>query len=166
MMSVALAAAALLLAQIVFCAIGAAIWPKRNIYVTIIAVSVGTAPAVFFMDGLLFGETLSTDGRIYLVVMHLTLGGFLFHFMTLPDRSVTLRILVELFLAPGQVLSVAELKQRYTLRAMIESRLAQLSAGDFIGISSEGAITLKRRGLWFSRFVTGGRRLFKITSAN
>lgn len=166
MTNVALAAAALLLAQILICALCAGVWPRKNIYITIIAVSVITAPAAFFSDRLLFGRTLSLDGRIYLVVMHLALGGFLFHFVTLPDRSVTLRILVELLVAPAQVLTVGELKDRYSLRNMIESRLTQLSSGDFIEISSEREITLKPRGVRFGRFVTGGRRLFKITSAN
>src|SRR5437660_12394990 len=128
--NIALAAAALLVAQTVICAISSAILPKGNIYITIIAVSVITASAAFFTDRLLFGQSLSTDGRIYLVLMHLALGGFLFHFMTLPDRSVTLRILVELLLAPGQALSIEQLRERYSLRSMIESRLTQLSAGD------------------------------------
>ena len=55
-----------------------------------------TAPLAVLADQLLLGQALRRDGTVFLVLMHLALGGFLFHFMTLPDRSVTLRILVEL----------------------------------------------------------------------
>ncbi len=63
---------------------------------------------------MLFGQALALDGRAFLVLIHLALGGFLFHFMTLPDRSVTLRILVELLLAPGQALSLTRSQPRAT----------------------------------------------------
>jgi len=164
--SILIAAVALLLAQVILVAGVAALRPKGNIYFAIVAVSLLTAPLAFFADHLLFGRSLTLDGRMYLVLVHLALGGFLFHFMTLPDRSVTMRILVELLLAPGHVLTVEELQKRYSVRSMIESRLDQLSAGAIIEISSAGVITLKPRGLYFGRFVTGGRRLFRITSAN
>jgi hypothetical protein len=117
-------------------------------------------------DGLLFGRPLSLDGRVFLVLLHLALGGFLFHFMTLPDRSVTLRILVELLLAPGRTLSLDELGRRYGVRTMIASRLAQLQDGRFLTVDPSGRITLLPRGERFGRFVTGGRRLFRISSAN
>jgi Mn-dependent DtxR family transcriptional regulator len=99
-------------------------------------------------------------------LIHLSLGGFLFHFMTLPDRSVTLRILVEVLLAPGQALSTTDLSRRYGVKTMIASRLEQLSAARFIEISSDRRIALTRKGLSFGRFVTAGRRLFGIASAN
>jgi hypothetical protein len=166
MLSVAIAAVLLFLLQALIVAAFAAARPRGNIYVTIIVVAVTTAPAIAFADRLLFGRPLSADGRVFLALMHLALGGFLFQFMTLPDRSVTLRILVELLLAPGRTLSVDALSARYGVRTMIGSRLKQLEEGRFIRVAPDGAIALLPRGEWFGRFVTGGRRLFRITSAN
>ena len=166
LVSVALAAAALLLCQTLLVMALAALRPRSNIYVTIMFVAVMTAPAVFFADRLLFDRPLTTDGRLFLVLVHLALGGFLFHFITLPDRSVTLRMLVELDRAPGHALSFKALSDRYSVRAMIGSRLDQLADGQFIDIRPDGALALKPRGQWFGRFVAGGRRLFRITSAN
>jgi hypothetical protein len=143
--------------------------PHANVYAVVIAVSVLTAPLALFYGTHHVGvhpDHLGPDGRILFVLMHLALGGFLFHFMTLPDRSVTLRILVEILLAPGQALSTAALGERYGVRTMITSRLEQLSAGRFLGISGDGRIRLTDRGRAFGRFVTAGRRLFGIASAN
>ena len=42
----------------------------------------------------------------------------------------------------------------------------QLSAGRFIAIDADGRIALTRKGVWFGRFVTAGRQLFGIASAN
>jgi len=165
-MRVVLAAAILFALQALLVAIVAAVRRRGNIYVTIIAVAVATAPAAAIADGLLFGRPLDAGGRLFLVLMHLALGGFLFHFMTLPDRSVTLRILVELLLAPGRTLSIAALTARYGVRTMIGSRLEQLQRGRCLTIGTDGTITLLPRGRTFGRFVTGGRRLFRITSAN
>lgn len=165
-MRVVLAAVASFALQALLVAIVAAVRRRGNIYVAIMAVAVATAPAAAFADGLLFGRRLGGDGRLFLAFMHLALGGFLFHFMTLPDRSVTLRILVELFLAPARSLSLAELTSRYGVRTMIGSRLEQLQESRCLTIAPDDAITLLPRGQSFGRFVTGGRRLFRITSAN
>jgi len=164
--ALASAGLALLLLQVVLVALAAAVRPSANIYVTIVIVSVVTTPVAFVSDTILLGQTLSRDGRVFMALTNLALGGFLFHFMTLPDRSVTLRILVELLLAPGRALSVDELTARYGVRTMIGSRLEQLQEGRCLTIGTEGTITLLRRGQSFGRFVTGGRRLFRITSAN
>ncbi len=166
MLDVAVAALVLLLLQTVLVAAVAVLRPRGNIYVTIIAVAFVTAPVAVMLDALLFGRPLSLDGRVFLGLLHLALGGFLFHFMTLPDRSVTLRILVELLLAPGRTLSLDELGRRYGVRTMIASRLAQLQDGRFLTVDPSGRITLLPRGERFGRFVTGGRRLFRISSAN
>ena len=166
LLSVLMTAGALLLAQAVIVAALAALRPRQNIYVTIVLVAVVTAPAVFFADRLFFGRPLTIEGRLFLVLMHLALGGFFFHFMTLPDRSVTLRMLVELERAPGHTLSLPALASLYSVRAMIASRLDQLADGQFIALDADGTLTLKPRGERFGRFVTGGRRLFRITSAN
>ena len=165
-MSVVLAALILAALQALLVAIVAAVRPRGNIYVTIVAAALATAPTAAFADHLLFGRALDPDGRLFLVLIHLALGGFLFHFMTLPDRSVTLRILVELLLAPGRALSVDELTARYGVRTMIGSRLEQLQEGRCLTIDSDETITLLPGGQVFGRFVTGGRRLFRITSAN
>jgi hypothetical protein len=165
-LDVAAAAVALLLFQTVLVAAVAALRPRGNIYVTIVAVAFVTAPVAVMADGALFGRALSLDGRVFLLLLHLALGGFLFHFMTLPDRSVTLRVLVELQLAPGRTLSLDELGRRYGVRTMIASRLAQLQDGRFLTVDPSGRITLLPRGERFGRFVTGGRRLFRISSAN
>ena len=168
--SLSLAVLVLLALQVVLVALVSAIRPKANIYVTIVLVSVLTAPLALLYGthhlGQPLGAPLGPDGRLYLVLIHLTLGGFLFHFMTLPDRSVTLRILVEVLLAPGQSLSTAALSSRYGVKTMITSRLEQLSAARFIEISSDGRISLTSKGLSFGRFVTAGRKLFGIASAN
>ena len=164
--SLTIAGVALLTGQALLVAGVAGVRPRGNIYVTIVFVAFVTAPLVFFADRFFFGRPLTIEGRLFFVLMHLTLGGFLFHFMTLPDRSVTLRILVELERAPGRALSVEALADRYSVRDMIASRLQQLAQGQFIAIASDGRLTLKPRGVWFGRFVTGGRRLLRISSAN
>ena len=163
---VLLAAVALFGVQALLVAAVAAVRRRGNIYATIILVSVATAPLVFMTGSLIVGQPLSMDGRLYLGLMHLALGGYLFHFMTLPDRSVTLRIFVELLLAPGRTLSLEALGSRYGVRTMIVSRLEQLQEGGFLSIAPDGALRLLPRGEWFGRFVTAGRRLFNITSAN
>lgn len=164
--TLAVAALALFALQAALVAATSALRPSANVYITIIIVSLITAPPAVLADRLLLGEALGRDGRFYLVVMHLSLGGCLFHFMTLPDRSVTLRILVEVLIAPGQSLSASALGERYGVKTMITSRLEQLSAARFIEISADGRIVLAPRGLAFGRFVTAGRRLFGIASAN
>ena len=163
---VLVAAVILLVAQTILVAVVAALRPRGNIYVTIVGVVLLTAPLVPFTDQMLFGRDALPRGRAFLVLLHCALGGFLFQFMTLPDRSVTLRILVELELAPGRTLSLADLTRRYGVRTMIVSRLEQLERGQFLTIAPDGALTLLPRGVRFGRFVTGGRQLFRISSAN
>jgi hypothetical protein len=162
----AFAAFVLLGAQTVLVAVASAMRPKGNVYVTIILVSVCTAPLALVYGTHHLGAPLGSDGRLHFVLIHLALGGFLFHFMTLPDRSVTLRILVEVLRSPGQALSLSALGARYGVKTMISSRLDQLSAGGFIEVSGDGRITLTTKGLAFGRFVSSGRRLFGIASAN
>lgn len=153
-------------AQALIVAAIAALRSRGNIYATIVGVSLATAPLAVLADRLLFGRPLDGDGRLYLALTHLAAGGFLFHFMTLPDRSVTLRILVEILLAPGRALSIHDLSGRYGVRTMIGSRLDQLRAGRCLAIAPDGAIELLPRGIRLGRLVTGGRRLFRIRSAN
>ena len=164
--TLAVAALALLSLQALLVALVAAWRPTGNIYLTIIIVSLATVPVAFASDRLLLGQALGRDGRAFMVLTNLALGGFLFHFMTLPDRSVTLRVLVELLRAPGQTLSTEALRQRYSVKIMIASRLDQLSSARFVDISADGRIDLTSKGLWFGRFVTAGRTLFGIASAN
>src|SRR6266853_292066 len=164
--SLGLAVLVLLALQVVLVALVSAIRPKANIYVTIVLVSVLMAPLALLYGTHHLGQPLGPDGRLYFVLIHLTLGGFLFHFMTLPDRSVTLRILVEVLLAPGHTLSTRELGTRYGVKTMITSRLEQLAAGRFIDISGDRRIVLTGKGRAFGRFVTAGRKLFGIASAN
>jgi len=156
----------LLLAQALAVAAIAFVRPRGNVYTTIVLVACATTPVVFLAGPSIVGLPLSIEGRVYLALMHLSLGGLLFHFMTLPDRSVTLRIFVELLLAPGRSLTLAALESRYGVRTMIGSRLQQLEEARFLSIRTDGAITLLRRGQSFGRFVTTGRRLFNIESAN
>ena len=163
--SAVLVGAALFAAQALAVAVISAV-RRGNVYVTIVLVACATTPVVLLAAEWIAGSPLSAEGRLYLALMHLSLGGFLFHFMTLPDRSVTLRIFVELLLAPGRTLTLAALGSRYGVRTMIESRLQQLEEGRFLSIRADGAITLLPRGQSFGRFVTAGRRLFNIRSAN
>src|SRR6267154_1242424 len=104
--SLGLAVLVLLALQAVLVALVSAIRPKANIYVTIVLVSVLTAPLA-----LLYGT------------QH---GG----------------------------------------KTMITSRLEQLSAGRFVDISGDRRIVLTGKGRAFGRFVTAGRKLFGIASAN
>ena len=164
--SLAIVALASLLVQAVLVALVRAIRPAGNVYVAIIVVSLATAPGAFVADRVLLGQTLTPDGRWFLLLMHLALGGFFFHFMTLPDRSVTLRILVELLLAPGQALTTEALGRQYSVAAMITSRLEQLASGGFLDLSADQRIGLTGKGLRFGRFVTAGRTLFRIASVN
>ena len=166
LLRVALAIITLFAAQALLVAILSALRLRGNVYLTIIVVSLATAPFAAVADRLLLDRVLDGDGRLFLALIHLALGGLLFHFMTLPDRSVTLRIFVELLLAPNRELSVGELTRRYGVRTMIGSRLAQLQDGRCLRIGSDGAIALLPRGRSFGRAVTAGRRLFRITSAN
>jgi hypothetical protein len=158
-------AVTLIAAQAALVAVLAAL-RRGNIYVTVLFVAVATSPIVWFGDAWIAGRTLSTDGRMFLVLLNLALGGLVFHFMTLPDRSVTLRVLVELERAPARTLTIRALAERYSVRDMIVSRLRQMADGGFITIGADGRITIEPRGATFGRFVTGGRRLFGITSAN
>ena len=159
-------ALALFAAQALAVAAIAALRRNANIYALIIGFACVTAPLVFLAGPSIVGRPLSTEGRAFLALLHLSLGGFLFHFMTLPDRSVTLRIFVELLLAPGRTLTLAALGSRYGVRTMVGSRLDQLEQGQFLSIRPDGVITLLPRGQRFGRFVTAGRRLFNIRSAN
>ena len=156
----------LVVAQAALVAIAAALLPGRNIYKILIGVAFVTAPLAFLESRWITGQVLTTEGRSFLALLHLGLGGLFFHFMTLPDRSVTLRILVELYQSPGAALSIAELNARYSIRDMIASRLQQLADGHFLTIGADGRLTLLARGVTFGRFVTGGRTLFRIGSAN
>jgi hypothetical protein len=164
--SLAVAMLASLALQVVLVAAIAAWRPAGNIYATIVIVCLLTAPFALVADRMLLGQIFDLDGKVFLVLIHLALGGFFFHFMTLPDRSVTLRILVELLVAPGQALTADALGRRYSVSTMITSRLAQLAAGQFITIGGDGRILLTKKGAWFGRFVTAGRKLFRIASAN
>jgi hypothetical protein len=164
--SLAVAVLVLMALQVVLVAIVSAVRPAANIYATIVVVSLVTAPIALLYGTHHLGQPLGPDGMLYFVLIHLAIGGFLFHFITLPDRSVTLRILVEVLLAPGQALSTRDLSNRYGVRTMISARLEQLSAARFIDISRDGRIALTSKGLSFGRFVTAGRRLFGIDSAN
>jgi len=159
-------AVALFAVQALAVAAIAAVLRRANVYALIVVVACATAPLVFLAGAAIVGQPLSIEGRTFLALMHLSLGGFLFHFMTLPDRSVTLRIFVELLLAPGRTLTLAALGARYGVRTMVGSRLDQLEQGRFLSIRPDGVIALLPRGLRFGRFVTAGRRLFNITSAN
>ena len=164
--SLAVATLVLLALQGLLVAVASAVRPKANIYVAIVIVSLLTAPLALLYGISQFGQRLGPDGRLYLVLIHLALGGFLFHFMTLPDRSVTLRILVEVLLAPGRALSTSDLSNRYGVKTMITSRLEQLSAAKFIEIAGDRRIRLTGKGRSFGKFVTAGRKLFGIASAN
>ena len=132
-------AVALFAVQALAVAAIAAVRRRANIYALIIVVACATAPLVVpGRTAMLSAGRSSTEGRAFLALMHLALGGFLFHFMTLPDRSVTLRILVELLLAPGRTLTLAALGPRYGVRTMIGSRLDQLEQGQFLSIRPDG----------------------------
>src|SRR5438105_1730745 len=155
--TLAVAAIVLLALQTVLVALVCVVRPKANIYFTIVIVSLVSAPLALVYGTHELGSPIGPDGRLYFVVTHLALGGFLFHFITLPDRSVTLRILVEVLLAPGQALSRAALSSRYGVKTMITSRLEQLSAARFIEISDDRRTTLTSKGRSFGRFVAGGR---------
>jgi hypothetical protein len=163
---VAGAVLALFAGQALVVAAVAALRRRGNIYVAIAAVAILTTPLIFIFEPWLFGRRLDADGRVFFALINLALGGFLFHFMTLPDRSVTLRVLAELERAPQRTLSVAALTSKYSVRAMIESRLEQLAEGQFLEIGPDGRLTLKPRGRLFGGFVAGGRRMFGISSAN
>src|SRR5436190_10049894 len=152
--SLAVALFELMALQAFLVAIVSDVRPRANVYVTIVIISLVTAPVALLYGTHHLGQPLGPDGRLYFVFIHLALGGFLFHFMTLPNRSVTLRILVEVLLAPGHTLSTRELGTRYGVKTMITSRLDQLAAGRFIDISGDRRIALTGKGRAFGRFVT------------
>jgi hypothetical protein len=143
-----------------------AVRPNGNVYAAIVGVSLVTTPLTWWAGASLFQPALSVDGRVFFGLAHLMLGALLFHFMTLPDRSVTLRVLVELLVAADGTLSLDDLAARYSVRDMVESRVRQLRDGGFLDLDASGDIRLRPRGLAFGRFVTAGRALFRIESAN
>jgi hypothetical protein len=159
-LAVCLAAAQKLLVALV-----AAVW-RGNIYRAVVVVALVTSPVVWAVAPWIADGAIAIEGRVFLVLLHLAIAGFLFHFMTLPDRSVTLRVLAEIELAEHRRLSIAALAARYSVRDMIVSRLAQMASAGFIAVDAQGQITILPRGMTFGRFVTRGRQLFGITSAN
>jgi hypothetical protein len=75
-------------------------------------------------------------------------------------------MLVELRAAPREELTPPELNARYSVRTMIESRIEQLAAADFVAVEPDRTVHLCARGRRLARFVAAGRRLFDIVSAN
>lgn len=144
---------------------GGGIDPSGHIYRAVMLITVCGAITTWFAASWV-SPGVASDGRLFLAAIVVALGGLFFHFVTLPDRSVTLRILVELRRAPGEALTMTELTRRYGVRVMVESRLRQLAAGRFLDVDPNRTICLLPRGEWFGRFVTAGRRLFHIESAN
>ena len=86
--------------------------------------------------------------------------------MTLPDRSVTLRLFVELLLAPGGALSFDELTARYGVRTMIGVAARAAAVRRAVWRCAGRPITLLPRGESFGRAVTGRPPALRITSAN
>ena len=164
-MPVLMLAAACAGLQLALVTIVSACFRRVNVYGIVIGVAVVTAPVVMWASPAITGA-LSGEGRVAAGFLHLALGGFFFHFMTLPDRSVTLRMLVELRDAPRHELSPPELNARYSVRTMIESRLEQLAAAEFVAVDPDRTVHLRPRGRRLARFVAAGRRLFDIVSAN
>jgi hypothetical protein len=145
---------------------GGGVEPSSHVYRAVVVATMGAAAAAWLAAPVMFSESRDTQIRWFAAALVAAVGGLFFHFVTLPDRSVTLRILVELRQAPNETLTIQQLAARYGVRVMIESRLRQLAEGRFVAIDPDGSIRLLPRGLAFGRFVTAGRRLFRIESAN
>lgn len=136
-----------------------------NVYFRIAILGFLTVPLVWsFLPKLSFELSFATtfvSGFLHLIL------GFLFaQFICLPDRSLTLRIVVECHEQGHQGLSLTQLSARFSLSQMINSRLTQLSDGGVLQVSSDGRISLLDKGIRLGRFILNGRRFFNIKSAN
>lgn len=139
---------------------------KIGIYKTSVIMTIITIPIAI----LYFLMNKSPENEISAIVMntillHLSIGGIFFHFLTLPDRSLTLRILVELKNAPKKKINLEQLDRVYNLKEMIISRLKQLDSAKFIQLDNS-KITLRRKGLFLGAFILNGRKVFGISKGN
>lgn len=137
---------------------------KISVYFRIAFLGIFTVPVIWFLRLSLSGELLNF--LFYDAVTHLSLGVLFAHFICLPDRALTLRILVEIYETGEKGLSLQELNARFSLAQMIKSRLVQMEKGQLLQISQKGEITLLSKGLNMGKFILAGRKFFNISSAN
>lgn len=137
---------------------------KVNIYFRIAGLGFISLPAIWALR-----HAISADFSSYAPIdgiLHLSLGALFAQFICLPDRALTLRLLVEMYDSGNQGLSLKELNMRFSLSRMIESRLIQMDRGSVLKIEDSRAITLTSKGRRIGNFVIAGRKFFNIGSAN
>lgn len=137
---------------------------RVNVYFRIALLGFATLPLIWFCRGQLSNEFFNFI--LFDSILHLALGALFAQFICLPDRALTLRLLVELYESGEKGLSLSELNARFSLEKMIRSRLQQMHNGQVLEIASDGQIVLREKGLSIGNLILKGRKFFNITSAN
>ena len=120
-----------------------------------------TSPTMGF-----FPETLSRTPEVLGLLNGLGLQGLFYltyvAFFYYVDRPVTLRILIAFLKAPGEALTLSEVKTTYGLNDMIRRRLEAMKHGGLV-VEREGKYFLTRKGETLGRFCDVIRGLLKIS---
>ena len=98
-----LAATALFAAQALAVAGISAVRRRGNVYATIVLVACATTPVVFVGGPSIVGRPLSIDGRLYLALMHLSLGYYKVATVSEVRGQATLVIEVEILFFSASV---------------------------------------------------------------
>jgi hypothetical protein len=143
------------------------IFRKSSIYLIVVLITLLTAPIIGVLTALLF---MNLDGFLELGVLitltYACLGGFFFIFVGMPNRSITLRLLMELNKVSGYELSMKELEKIGGINSLLSSRLSWLKEIGYLDIDNDGKIRLISKGLRMGSLVTRGRMFFKIGRYN
>ncbi len=137
---------------------------STNIYFRIAAIGIFSLPLIWFIRfnlsqpdyRFLFFDSLS----------HLSLGLLFAYFICLPDRALTLRLLVDVYQTGETGITLKELNSQFGLSLMIQSRLKQMQKGQILQLEPNGRIILLKKGRTIGNCILLGRKIFRISSAN
>ena len=143
------------------------LFKKSSIYLAVILVTLLTAPLIGTLTALWFADFEEfLELGVLITLTYACMGGFLFVFVGMPNRSITLRLLMELNEVEGNKLSMKELERIGGIDALLSARLLCLKEIGFLDIDNYGKIRLLSKGLRLGRFVTRGRIFFNIGRYN
>jgi len=143
------------------------LFKESSIYLAVILITLLTAPIIGVLAALWFtGLDKFLELGALITLTYACLGGFLFIFVGMPNRSMTLRLLMELNEAEGNKLSMKELERIGGIDALLSARLSWLKESGFLDIDNYGKIRLLSKGLRLGSFVTRGRIFFNIGGYN
>lgn len=137
---------------------------KISVYFRIALLGIVTLPLIWLLR--FYISNSYSWIYFYDSVGHLSLGVIFAQFICLPDRALTLRILVEILETQNRGLNLTDLKNRFSLSVMIQSRLLQMQKGDLLYVDQNGKIILKSKGNFIGNLVLNGRKFYNISSAN